>query len=758
VASEENAPPGPTFAATTEPVYGRRRALVVVVVWLALCAVAFAAGRVRLAPTSGLYDHLPAVHRPDPALLWLFVTLSPGAGAQAAAVVESSLVEAFADEIVPQAPAEADLAAFAYAHRLYFATDEALAALDARTRPKARAAAADDLYAMLGAPVFGAIADEIRADPIGLGDALPAPTPVIGSIRDVTWTRTGNLAAGGGRHLLLRLSTAAEVAQVERRARAAVAEVGADVEVLGRRPFEAAATRGLRARALRVLGIAASIWIAASSLAIRRALPVLALVACLSLTAVAVLPWVGALDLWSVPALLFAMAFAAEAALPAWRRTGGGWTSTAVLAAAPAPLLLSDHPALHTVALHFFAAFAVLGVALRFVLPAFLSLLGGAGVWPRRGFRVVPLPLLGVLGTAGLLLAGAAAARGATVVEPDRLARARLAVTKHEAAMAAAFFDPARLVRAVAVGADGPAALARARLDAAALARLVPAQADLVVAPGRLVLDEDEARRARERIERLDLASRMAALREELDRRGFHSGAFGAFLSLADGIGSPPTATAVWDGPVGRWLERVATTEDGATALSSWVLLSPDPAVLPDRLVRDDGRLVRLEGPAVATRRVLRHFDEWLGMTAVASLWLSAIVVWIGTRRLTVAFGATLAGLSAQGAVLGSTALLGLPLGVHMAPVLLLVGAAAVIAAARAMESRLGSGTIAPELPLLSSTFQIGAGLALLAAGQPLWGHQGAALAVGAAAAWGVGLFVAPGLHLVLLRIRRRAP
>ncbi|RMG98455.1 MAG: hypothetical protein D6705_05840 [Deltaproteobacteria bacterium] len=724
--------------------------------WLAACVAAFLLGRVRLAPSSALFDHLPPQHRPEPDVAWLMVLLPTDAASDLAYAAEASLVEAFDAELAPLSPSHAELDAFADGHRLYFAGEDALATLDAKTTPRAIDRHVDDLYAMLGSPMFGAIAEDVRKDPLGIGRTLPTPSPWLGRIPDVGFTRLGNWVSADGTKLLLRLSSAAPPAEIERRARAVLEPFEAQASVLGRNALEAAVAVGIGGRATRILAIAACIWIAATTLTLRRARPVFALVACLSGTAVGLLPWVGALDLWSVPALLFAMAFAAEAALPSWRRTGGGWTATAILAAAPLPLLLSSHPALHAFALHFALAFLVLGASLRLVLPALAGLAGREPVWPRSGFRVAPMPLFGVLAAGVLLAGGAVAMRRANHAEPDRLARLRAPTARAERAMATTFFDPDRLVRATARGASMRDALEEARRDAAVLERLVPAEADALVSAGRLVAAPEDEARLRARIDDLHLKERFARLRTAFAERGFPPEAFGTFFALAETAATPPAPEAVLDGPVGRWIERIATVGDQAAAIPSYVLLSPDPAIVPDRIVRDDGRPVRLEGPAIARRTALRHFDDWLGMTAIASLWISSLLVWFGTRRLTVAFGAAIAGLVAQSAVLGSLVAIGLPLGVHLVPALLLAGAAAVTAAARAIETRVNQGRLAPELPLMTSTFQIGAGLALLAGGQPLWAHQGAALAIGAAAAWGVGLFVAPGIHLVLLRIRRR--
>jgi hypothetical protein len=94
-----------------------------------------------------------------------------------------------------------------------------------------------------------------------------------------------------------------------------------------------------------------------------------------------------------------------------------------------------------------------------------------------------------------------------------------------------------------------------------------------------------------------------------------------------------------------------------------------------------------------------------------------------------------------------------MPLGPHLVPALLLVGASALVAGARACRAvDLGRPFYAVGL-LVTGLCQVVAGLALMATGVPLWAQIGLCVAIGSSIASGAGLFVAPGLAR-LLRLR----
>ena len=95
------------------------------------------------------------------------------------------------------------------------------------------------------------------------------------------------------------------------------------------------------------------------------------------------------------------------------------------------------------------------------------------------------------------------------------------------------------------------------------------------------------------------------------------------------------------------------------------------------------------------------------------------------------------------------------PRGAHELPVLLLVGASAALAGARASElAKTGQLLFARDL-LLAAGCQVAVGLALLGMPQPLWRELGMGFAIGAALACGLGLFVAPGIARVFQRLDR---
>ncbi len=236
--------------------------------------------------------------------------------------------------------------------------------------------------------------------------------------------------------------------------------------------------------------------------------------------------------------------------------------------------------------------------------------------------------------------------------------------------------------------------------------------------------------------------------------RGLRPDAFGEFLRAVATPTDLPLAGAALDGALGPWI--ATRMDDDPPAVRTTFLLPPNPDVVPNDVILPDGTTLQMRGPAVAVRRDRRHFQDWLGILSVAQIWLAALFVWLGTRRLTVALASALAGLTTQSAVILVLVALGLPLGPHLVPALLVVGAAAVIAATRACRARLLGRPVPPAAPLVTGATQIGAGLALVASGEPMWAQIGAAVAVGAALAWGVGLFIAPGMHALILRLRRR--
>jgi hypothetical protein len=165
---------------------------------------------------------------------------------------------------------------------------------------------------------------------------------------------------------------------------------------------------------------------------------------------------------------------------------------------------------------------------------------------------------------------------------------------------------------------------------------------------------------------------------------------------------------------------------------------------------------VALYGPEIAARNDARAFPDRLGLTMAIGLWLSAFWVWLGTRQFATAIASAAASLATQCAVLCVLWLMGQPVGAAHLPAFLLVGAAATMASARSCRAVELRHPIYAGGVLLLAVCEVSGGLVLLASAEPAWRDVGLVVALGCAAAAGIGLFAAPGLSLALRRIGGR--
>jgi hypothetical protein len=145
-----------------------------------------------------------------------------------------------------------------------------------------------------------------------------------------------------------------------------------------------------------------------------------------------------------------------------------------------------------------------------------------------------------------------------------------------------------------------------------------------------------------------------------------------------------------------------------------------------------------------------------MGIYALSQLWICALLVWLGTRSLAIAVSAAVASLVTLTAVLVAMVPLSIPLTPMVIPALLLTGTAAAIAAGRACRAVDLERPIFAMGLVVTSACQVAAGLALVFSNVPQWTQVGYVAAIGAAAASGAGLFIAPGFTRLLRAMVRK--
>jgi hypothetical protein len=742
--------------------WARRWSGSVIAVWLACSAAVIVWIITRGVAISGDVEALLPVH--DRSLVdepLVLLTLREDAPAESASsdtlIAAAALVaDRLGSERVPLAPPAGEAAAWFDAHALFLVPDDALADLRARLADDAMSAAVEDLRARLSSPLFGVGDDEPRRDPLALRGAIAGaggrfgPADTLGKARA---TASGDLVDRHGTGVLVQLRSERPAADLLADVVGAIGDAPVDAALVGPAGIEAAAREVVAARHLQVFVIAAAGLALVLAAALRRVRATAAILACLATALAAALVWQPVIDAWSVPMLVLFAGFACEGALHLQRISARGWPAAAVLATALVPLALGPYPVWERWAWSWALAIAVAVLLLRVVLPAIHARVGGDTSWEGRGFRWTPMPITAVLLSGAILGAGAWASSNVRYRGGDRVTLAPASAA--QARLLDEFFDPALVVRTASSGSDHAAALERAALDARTLATLVPVSASRVDSPGSLVMRTEDIESRRVALAELELPKRMMRLREILESRGFRADAFGEFLRTARVDEAGPTAGSMLDGPLGAWLRRYQITTAAGPTFRSFVHLDADAeAELPPPLATDAGK-IRLSGPAAAARRDRSEFQNWFGIWALTQMWIGAFVVWVGTRSFTIAMSAAFATLVTQCATLVAMAALRLPIGPQVLPGILLVGAAATIAAARACRAiDLRKPLFATGL-IVTSLCQSAAAIALIATDVPAWRQLGIVVVIGAATASGVGLFVAPGLCRALRRFGR---
>ncbi len=732
----------------------------IVVAWLAITVVMLArvVGDPGVEISGDPEGLLPLDQRASVGAPLLLLTIDDGALGQAQGGMDilldaaSRVTEVLGPRRIPLGPPVAELTAWNDAHALYLLPVFAHEALAERLQDHAMTEAVDDLRARLSSPLFGLAEQQPRRDPLRLqamSRAHAGRMTTLGNAEDMPaeLTAAGDLMALDGRALLMQLRTDAPPTPLANEVTAALEGLPVSAAVVGPGPRRVRGRQAIEQRTTRLLSVGFAGLILVLSLALRAIRPVLAIVAALGSALVGLVALGPALDPHTLPLLVLLMGFGCEGAMHLSRISARGWPAATVLGTALLPLWLSPYPVWQQAAIHWLVGVAVVVGLLRLVVPALLALLHFSPTPARRGFNLRPPRLVAALLSMAALASGLWAVEQLPRIDLDRTPRPTT-VDAPERRVREDFFDPRLVVQAASRGDTPAASLESSAEDARQLAALVPADATRVDSPGRLVLPAAELQSRQRSLLALDLDTRMDALHEQLQVRGFRPDAFGEFLRSAADLDTLPTAQAALDGPLGPWINGYLDA-DGTTLLTR-VHLRPDPASPIPRLEVQGGEPLALSGPAVAARRDRRGFADGLGIVVAAQLWLGALAVWLATRRLPMALGCACAALVAQTAVLGLMVPLGLGLGAASLPALLLIGAAAMIAGARACRSVAHQERFYATGVLLSGLCQAVAGLTLVASGDPLWRSVGLVVAVGSVVASGAGLFVAPGIMRIL--------
>lgn len=738
----------------------------IVAIWLLACGILVA----RVLGGSGvdvrgdLHGLVPPGDRPpadEPLLLLRMPPTADGVAPDTDRLIEaaSAVQERLGSERVALAPPRAEITGWVDAHVLYLLDPRTRATLSDALTDEAMTEAVESLRARLSSPLFGIRDDDPRRDPLGLQSVGAEASAAFGRIgrmspRGAEATATGDLLARDGSSLLVLLRSARGPDVIAADVDDALGDLPVERAIVGPAATEQAVAGRIEAEAPRLLLLVGCGLAVVLALALRAIRPVIAILLALATGVLGLLWMAPPVDVFGVALAVLLCGYGCEGALHLQRISSRGWPGAAVMGTALLPLWLSPYPTWKAWSVVWLVGIALVVLTLRIALPALTSLIGGPRELAGSGFLLRPTRLVAVVLSVGALACGAWAAERLAFRGFDRLAADAGPVDDATRHVREHFFDPSRVVEAYSTGATEAEALERAAHDARRLAELVPAQAQQVDSPGRLVLPEAEIEARRQSLQVLQLPERTASLRAILESRGFRPDAFGEFLRSASELERAPTSAAALEGPLGHWIGRYVRETEGGFAIRNRVHLGPDPSAPMPAVTDDEGKPIALHGAAVAARLDRDRFPDQLGIWVAAQLWLGALFVWLGTRSLPVALATAITALASQTAVLAMMVPLKMPLGPHLVPALLLVGASALVAGARACRAvDLDRPLYAVGL-LVTGLCQVVAGLALVASGLPLWSQIGMCVAIGASIASGAGLFVAPGLaRLFSLRV-----
>lgn len=695
--------------------------------------------------------------------------------------------EALGDRRVPLAPPRTEITRWLDAHALYLLPIDTHVALAERLSDASMLSEVQALEARLSSPLFAVSGEQPRRDPLGIHELTKSESGRLGHVTEVLGSdapqvsASGDLIAASGDRALIALVTDPsdpQITQLRQQLEAALEGLPVELTLFDPELREATLAEQLRGDWMRALAACFAALILLLSIAMRRVIPVLALGVCLA-SAWVLLVWAAVnlglhgMELASVALSILLLGFGCDAALRLQKIDARGWISTLIMAGALAPLALSPYPLWQRWALWWPLAYLVLAVILRVILPALLELLRGDFDWRRPGFRLTPMPALAVLICLSVCAAGAWVTPQLRYRSPARVPILDADLQAHEHELIQHFFDPSMVVESISSGVveDGEsetpaaAALEAAAATATQLAELVPNEARRLDSPGSFVLPRAELEARKQALSKLQLDQRMESLGVLLTDQRLRAEAFAEFVRGAADIEDLPSAQAALDGPLGPWINGYlfdggvdgGVDEGEQVQLHARVELRGRDGLAQVPLT--DQRLAELpplRGPAIAAMIDQRQFLRRMGVVVVAGLWLTAFLVWLGTGGLGIALAAALVALACEAGVMLALSLLNQPTGPHLLPAILIVGAAAGVAGARACRAvSLGQPIVARGL-LLAGGCQVIAGGVLLSSAQPLWRELGLVVAIGSALACGLGLFATPGLASLFGKLRDR--
>jgi len=566
----------------------------------------------------------------------------------------------------------------------------------------------------------------------------------------------GDLIAANGQSLLMKLRPTDDLDALEARAQHLVAQTGTDLHArlvgpaIRQREADNASRNnrvGLVATVLAMLTLLLTVTLRA----IRPVLCMIILMVCAVGLLLAIEPRLGLLDL---PLIILLLGFGCEGALHIHRISLRGWPSALILATALLPLWLTPHPLWHDWSLVWVVGLTLMLLAMRWVLPASLVLVGSELRWPQPGFRLRPMAGLAAVVTCGLLIGGAWAVERMPVEPGQRVALVHPELAASEQHLERWFFDPDRVVWVQSRGETPAEAVAQSFAVAHAMVTHIGPIASRVESPGSLVVPESELKNRLAALKKIGLEARLQQLQATIADHGMRPAAFGEFLSGAGHLDHTPSPSAALEGPLSPWIESLMAVrqDDPRAPHVAYTRLH----LRPGSPVPEHPESMPLHGPPVAAGRVEASFESRLGLYSLCGLWLGALFVWFGTRQMSVAMAAALAALAAESGLLLMLHLLGVAASPLLIPVLLLVGASGVIAGGRACRSVDLKQPFSAGGFLVTSLCQLAAALTLMFSAQPLWREVGLMAACGSLLATGVGVFVAPGLCTMLRLLGRR--
>ncbi|MFZ6181584.1 hypothetical protein [Nannocystis pusilla] len=709
--------------------------------WLAVCAALGLVAAARGSETQ-VWGLIPAAHRP---VIEIDLRLHLDDGAPDEALEAAVLaLEPLAGRC-PLTPPPAEARRWLDAHALSLLPREYHSALADRLAPEALRSAIAGARARLASPFAGLVGDDLRRDPLRLAELAPQLTGRLGFLAAAgpEASARGDLVAPDGRSALLCFHHEGSAEDLRASAAALLAAHPVSLTVVGAPARDDAAAAALSA-APRVLTTLAAALTLVLALAFRSVRPVVALLLAILGPAALLAALVAPLGLLDLPLLALAVGISAAPARP-------DWTVTALSALALTPLLLTPYPAWQTWGLAWAAGLAAAGLARRLVQPALAAWLGKPAAERAPFGRPDPPPLrlrvaLPAAAACAIVLSlGAWSSRHVRFDSPSPLPLADPELTAAEAAVRAEFFRPEDIAVLHSPGATPEEALARAAEELPALLSLVPTHVERVDAPGAFAVADDELKARLDGLLALDIRGRLELLRATIAEFGMRPDAFGEFIRAAgDDLRDPPSPESALAGPLGPWLAG----KFGPDGMVTRVYLASEQGALPTTL--------DLRGPGVFARVEHDRFSARAGAVAAAGAWLSALVVWLATRRLALALALALAAIVAQCGLLVLLHLLGRSFGPLTLPVLLLAGSAAVVAGLRAVRALAAGRPWIDPGRLANALGPLAAALALLAAPEPVWRSLGIAAGLAVLCAHGVGGLVGPLLYALTSRAAER--